>query len=401
MHPPPNTFLLFMLVAVTAIGPMAMQIFLPALPAIRDDFGVSAGTAQLAFSLSTFSIAVAMLAYGPLSDRYGRRPVLVAGLAIYLAGTAACLIASGIGTLILGRIVQAAGGCAGMVLARAMVQDLYGRERSATVLAYLTMAMVVAPMVAPAIGGFLTDGFGWRANFTFGTVLGIALVIGTVRAVHETHPHVGSAVRIGDMVRSFSRLFRNRAFGGYAFQCAFSISLFFSFLAGAPFITIEVMGRPATEYGLWFITISAAFMLGNFVAARTSVQIGMDRMIIGGASLALAGVLVALVLAFASVWTPAALFLPTALTAFAQGLSIPNAQAGAISSAPDIAGAASGLSGFLQMGLAAVFAQVVGLIQDGTPYPTLFAMLLCGVCSLGTILYATQGPDRRLAPARH
>lgn len=392
----PSAVLLFVLVVVTALGPFAMQIFLPALPAIRSAFGVGAGAAQLAFSLSAFSIAIATLAYGPLSDRHGRRPVLLAGLGLYLAGSLLCLVAPSIGVLVLGRIVQAAGGAAGMVLARAVVQDLYGRERAASVLAYLTMAMVVAPMIAPALGGVLTDHLGWRANFAAGAVVGLAALALGWQVLIETHAGRGMSIGPAAIVRSFANLLRNRAFTGYAFQGAFSLSLFFAFLAGAPFVMIEVMGRGATEYGLWFISISAAFMVGNFLAARVSGRVGLDRMIVIGAALALAGVLGALVLTLVLPWAPAALFLPMAFTAFAQGIAIPNGQAGAVAAAPEIAGAASGLAGFLQMAMAAVAAQLVGMIQDGTPYPTLAAMLVCAAGALLAITWALRArPPRR------
>ena len=164
--------LIAVLVVATAIGPFAMQIYLPALPAIQAGFGVSAGTAQLAFSLSAFSIAISTLFYGPISDRVGRRPALIGGLIVFLAGSAMCAIAPTITILIVGRIVQAAGGSAGLVLTRAIVRDRFGLERSASLLAYITLAMVAAPMLAPALGGLLADVAGWRAIFGLGLVLG-------------------------------------------------------------------------------------------------------------------------------------------------------------------------------------------------------------------------------------
>ena len=165
---------MIVLVLATALGPFAMQVFLPALPAIQEDFGVRAATAQLAFSLSALAIAVATLFYGPLSDRFGRRPALIGGLLVYLAGSLLCALAPTITLLIVGRVVQAAGGCAGIVLSRAIVRDLYGRDESAAMLAYITMAMVAAPMMAPVLGGLLTDLAGWRSVFLAGVGAGRA-----------------------------------------------------------------------------------------------------------------------------------------------------------------------------------------------------------------------------------
>src|ERR671912_626863 len=231
--------LLLVLIVATAFGPMAMQIFIPALPTIQERFGVSPATAQLTLSLSAFAIALATLAYGPLSDRFGRRPALLGGLLIYLAGSALCGLATSIEGLILGRVVQAAGGCAGIVLTRVIIRDLYDLDRSATMLAYVTMAMVVAPMLAPAVGG--------RGS---------------------------PAARVASR-HTFLRLLRSRPFLGYSLQVAFSIAFFYAFVAAAPFFVVRVLGQPAGEYGLLFILLPGTFMLGNFVSARVGAQVGI------------------------------------------------------------------------------------------------------------------------------
>ena len=386
--------LVLVLVLATAIGPFALQVFLPALPAIQAGFGVSAATAQLVFSLSAFSIAVSMLFYGPISDRIGRRPALIGGLTVYLAGSVICAVAPTISVLVVGRIVQAAGGCAGMVLTRAIVRDLYSLDRSATVLAYITMAMVAAPMVAPALGGLLTDLAGWRSVFVAGAALGILILV----AVHGGLPETANAIGPGrsrNPLHGFGPLLRSRVFMGYALQGAFSIAVFYAFLAAAPFLMLTVLHRPASEYGLMFIMISGAFMVGNFVAARYSARLGADRMILAGSLGSLIGTLVTLGLVLAGVWTPLAIFLPTSFGAFAQGVALPNTQAAFVSVDPQAAGTASGLGGFLQMGLAAVVAQIVGSIQDGTPYPMAIGMSLCAAAALISALVAIRSHRRR------
>lgn len=385
----PRLRFIAVLVLATALGPFAMQVFLPALPAIQDDFAVGAGTAQLAFSLSAFAIAFATLFYGPLSDRIGRRPALIGGLVVYLAGSLLCAMAASIGVLILGRIVQAAGGCAGIVLSRAIVRDLYEREQAATVLAYITMAMVVAPMLAPAIGGTLTDLLGWRLVFAAGTLLGAAILVAVWAELSETaapgRRSGGQSTR-----HSFKRLLRSPLFLGYALQGAFSMAVFFAFLAAAPYLMVRVLGQPASEYGVMFILVSASFMAGNFAAARLSTHLGSDRMMLLGSAGALAGAVILLLLTLVGIWTAWAIFLPAALSAFSQGLAMPNTQAAMVSVDPQAAGAASGLGGFMQMGMAALAAQVVGSIQNGTPYPMSIGMALCALASLAAALVAIR-----------
>jgi MFS transporter, DHA1 family, multidrug resistance protein len=393
--PAPSLRLVAVLVLATAIGPFALQVFLPALPAIQAGFQVSAATAQLVFSLSAFSIAVSTLFYGPVSDRVGRRPALIGGLIVYIAGSALCAVAPSVTVLILGRVVQAAGGCAGIVLTRAIVRDLYGLDRSATLLAYITMAMVAAPMVAPALGGLLTDAAGWRSVFAVGAALGVGILAAVHRGLPETARPAPGTAGAGNPFRGFGRLLRSPVFMGFALQGAFSISVFFAFLAAAPFVMVTVMRRPASEYGLMFVLVSAAFMAGNFLAGRYSARVGTDRMIVLGSLGSLAGALVTLGLMAAGHWTPWALFLPTSFGALAQGVALPNTQASFVGADPRVAGTASGLGGFLQMGLAAVVAQVVGSIQDGTPLPMAIGMSLCAAAALTSALVAVHHRAKR------
>jgi DHA1 family bicyclomycin/chloramphenicol resistance-like MFS transporter len=377
---------LFTLIAITAIGPFAMQMFVPSLPAIQAGFGVPVGLAQLALSLSILSIAVATLGYGPFSDRFGRRPVLIVGLVGYLVGTALCILAPSIWLLILGRIVQAAGGAAGMVIARAMVRDVFGRERMATVIAYLTMAMVVVPMVAPVAGGVVNDLAGWRAVFVVALLAGIATLAMVMAGLGETHHEREALPGMEAMLAGFGRLLAMPAFRGYALQAAFSVACFFAFMASAPYLVVNVMGRTTTEYGLWLMLVSVTFMAGNFIAARLTRRFGTDRMILLGSLMALAGALALSALAGAHVWTPAAIFGPTALIGLANGIAMPNAQAGAIGIDARLTGTASGLAGFLQMFIAAVFAQATGMLENGTPYPMAAFMTLAAALSLAAAL---------------
>ena len=385
MSRPGSPLFLFVLVALTALGPMSMQIFLPALPAIRNEFAITGAAAQATLSVSMLAIALSTLVYGPLSDRFGRRPIVIFGLVVYLVGSAICAAAPDIWTLVMGRALQGAGGASGMVLARAIVRDVYSRERSAAVIAYLTTAMAVAPMAAPAIGGVLTDFVGWRANFGFIGLIGLAIGVLVVVRLSETHTERETDFGFGEMMRGFARLLARPIFCGYALNAAFSLSVFFAFISGAPYVMVDVLHRPASEYGFYFILTATGFMSGSFVAAKVSERVGIDRMILLGSTISFAAVAITAGLLAAGLWHPMTLFGMAAVGAFAVGLSMPNAQAGAISVNPKAAGTASGLSGFIQMAVGAGVAQLVGTIHNGTPYPMIGVMLVCAALALAAI----------------
>ncbi len=385
MVAPQTRLFLLILVAVTAVQPLAMQMFVPSLPAIAADFGVPAGVAQLAFSLSILSMAATTLIYGPVSDRLGRRPVVLAGFALFLLGSLVCALAPTVEILIAGRVLQAVGGAAGMVLSRAIVRDIYDRDGAARAIAYITMAMVSAPMVAPVIGGVLTDWLGWRWIFWTAGLFGALVALVVYRFLTETLTVKPQPVSPAAMLRDCLRLLAIPAFSGYTFQAAFSMSVFFAFMAGAPYVMVDVMGRPATEFGLYFIPIAACYMVGNFAAARLSQRVGLDRMIVIGTLLALAAIAIIVALFLAGYWEPWALFGPFGIASIGNGLSMPNAQAGAVSVDPKVAGTASGLSTAVQLTMSALAAQAVGTMTNGTPYPTVGLMGGCALAALAAI----------------
>lgn len=380
-RPASSKALIALLIAITALAPVSLQIFIPALPAIQASFNTSAGITQLVLSLSIFANAIATLTYGPLSDRFGRRPVVLAGMLIFVAGSVLSSVAPTIGLLIAARIIQSAGAAAGMVLARAIIRDLYDREQAASAIAYLTMAMVVAPMVAPTIGALLIDQLDWRAIFWVMTVLGVLLTWQVRRGLMETRP-VRKNMGSSGLLTGAALLLQHPAFLAYMLQSTFAISTFFAFISGAPYFMIDILEQSATQYGLLFMLVSGGFMIGNFISARIGRRVGIDRLIWIGNVLALIGTLLTVVLMIAGHWTALALFGPMMITGFANGLSIANAQAGAISINPDLAGTASGLSGFSQMFIAALVSQAVGMLQNGTPYPMVGFMAGCAFLSL-------------------
>lgn len=374
--------LIFLLAMVSALGPAAMQILLPAIPILKDSFQVSTAVAQLTLSLSMAAIAVATLVYGPLSDRYGRKPVLIGGTVVTIIGSIMCIVAPDINTLIAGRIVQAAGGAVGVVVARAIVRDVYDAHESASVIATLVMVMVVLPMLSPAIGGELMIRLDWHAIFYLVAVISFILILLMMLSLPETLVEPQPFSGVGDMLRTYVRLMRQAEFCGYGFCLAFVSVVFFTFISAAPEIMVSVLHRPPNEYGYYFIVIPLGFMAGNYVTRRYGSRIGIQRMIDHGTLVSIIGVALAIALHWLGFTHPAALFLPVALAIFGNGITLPNAQAGAINAAPRFAGSASGLTGFMQMGFSALAAQLVAQLFNGTVYPMLLLMLAAAVLSM-------------------
>jgi len=377
-----NRTLIILLAAVSALGPMAMQIFVPSLPWIQRYFQVPTAESQLTLSLSLVSIAVSTLAYGPLSDRFGRRPALLGGFVIFLLGTLLCALAPNIWTLIAGRIVQAAGGAAGLVLARAIIRDMCSSVDAARYIATVFMVMVCAPMVAPAIGGVLQDWLDWRASFVFMMLVSAVLLVMIQRRLQETNRRLVMFTGVGQMIGAFGTLLRCPAFSGYAFHTAFSSVIFFTFVSAAPYVMADVMARPATEYGIYFIMISMGFMLGNFTTTRLCKILGINRMILIGTAVSITGILTAYGFIASGILTPVRLFASVGVAIFGNGMTMPNAQAAAINAFPNLAGSASGLTGFLQMFLSAVSSQLVALFYDGTAFPMIHLMMVASVLSM-------------------
>ncbi|MFN4275651.1 MAG: multidrug effflux MFS transporter [Ferrovibrio sp.] len=372
------------LVAMSAIGPMALNIFMPSMPGLARHFQVDYGLVQLTLTVYLIGLSVAQLVYGPLSDRYGRRPVLLWGLAIFCLGSLACTLAPSIEFLMVGRGLQAIGGCAGLVLGRAIIRDLYDRDRSAAMIGYVTMAMSLAPMFSPALGGYLDTLLGWRASFAFCVLAGAIVLAAVLLTLPETLAEPGLGEGIGPMLRSYASLLRSPAFCGYALQTAFTSGVFFAFIAGAPFVVVTVMGLPPSAYGLWFIVVSLGYLTGNFCTGRFAVRLGVDRMIAIGAIIGLLGILALATTGWLGLLTLPGLFLPMAVVALSNGLTLPNGTAGAVSVNPRAAGAAAGLSGALQMLVGAGAAVLVGYGQDLDPsqYPMIWTMLGSGLLAV-------------------
>ena len=363
----PRWYFFIALVSITFIGPLSIHLFIPAMPAVKEAFGVSTGMAQLTMSLAMFSMAFFTVAYGGLSDRFGRKRVLLGGLVLFTCGAASCMAAANMPMLLAGRILQGAGAGCGVVLARAIARDVYGQDRVAQVIAYLTAAYVLGPMLAPPIGGHLTVLFGWRALFVLASVVGLVVILAVAFAVPETRTRSAGAPR--GVFAGYKSLLRRPRFVGFMLQPGMMSAAFFTQATAASFLATEHLGADAAKIGLWFFAFPVGFMAGSFISGRVGARRSIEFMTILGGVIGVAnGALLIGWLYFGGI-SMAALYIPGMFVSLAQGLSMPYAQAGAMAVDTELAGSASGAVVFSQLFWPAALQQLTGLLADGTWVP--------------------------------
>jgi len=371
--------MLLLLIAITAVAPLTLNIPMPALPGMVRTLGTDVETVQLTLSLYLFVLAIAQLMHGALSDRFGRRRVVLGGFALAAAASLMAAAAPTIGTLIAARCLQALGASAGIVASRAIIRDLYERDQAASMIGWVTMAIMVVPMIVPWFGGILDTAFGWPSIFIFVAAVSAAVLVWSWVALPETlraRAAGASALRYREELKA---LCLSRSFLGYILCCATGSALFFATLGGAPHVVVTQMGRSPVELGLWLSTGAVGYMIGNYVSARWSPRFGIDPMIAWGSIIVLAGAVGTMTLVgLVPHWGPATIFAPQLLTAIGNGLVMPNAIAGAISVRPQAAGTASGITGFLQMAIGGAAAQVVGHILAPADTAMPLALVLLG-----------------------
>ena len=376
------------LMIVAAVSPLAINIFLPSIPKLVEFFKTDYATAQLGLSLFLAAMSVLQLIIGPLSDKYGRRPIMIGGITLFLVGTAICLQATTIELFLSGRLVQAFA-VAGIVLSRAIVRDLVSREKAASAIGYVTMGMAVAPMIGPAIGGLLDELYGWQSSFILLGVLGTIALGFVIVNVPETNANRGAPLL--SQLASYRLLLTTPAFWLYALTGATASGVFFGFLGGAPAIASGPLGLSPSSYGLWFAITAFGYLVGNFISGRYSERQGIRRMITMGTFIALSGCAMPFLL-FPTLGVSAlALFGPMLLVGIGNGMALPSTTAAAVSVRPEAAGAASGLIGALQTGIGAILSSLCGVVVAGGKAPIVFAAVIFGVGIISVIL-ATLKP---------
>src|SRR6202008_689177 len=374
--------LLALLIAMAGVGSLSLNILVPALPGLATKFAADPASVQLTVSLYLMGLAAAQLVFGPLSDRFGRRPVVLAGLALASLASTAAIFAANIASLVVARIAQSLGASTGQTIGRAIIRDLYDREHAAPMIGLVTSVVVLMPMVAPLIGGILDTLFGWEAIFVFCAGVSFTVFAWAALALPETRHLSPMPSWEGHFRPDLAALASSPRFFGYALCAGFGSAPFFSFLGGAPHVVVTLLGHTSAEYGLWFFIPSVGFMAGNFAVSRLAARFGIDALIWWGIALTIIGcVLNLLVYVALPGWEMATIFLPQIVIGVGNGLLLPTSVAGAVSIRPQVAGTASGLTGFIQMSVGALAAQLGGHVvaQAASATPMLLLTLFFGI----------------------
>lgn len=367
---------------------MAINIFLPVLPEIGRAFGASQATTQYVLTLFLMATAVIQLFVGPLADRFGRRPVLLATSLIFIAGTLICIFANSIEMLLIGRVLQASA-AACMALSRAIIRDLFDRSKAASMIGYVTMAMAVLPMVSPMLGGYVGEQFGWRATFVVLLVVGVLILAVVYWDLGETHTPVRNP--ISEQISDYFSLLKEPEIWGYFLCSTLASGAYFAFLGGAPFVGQKIMGLTPSTLGMYFGLLAIGYMMGNFISGRFSERMGIEPMMFFGGVFGTLGTAITIILMVNFPPVAGYLFFPMILVGLGNGMTLPNANAGAVSVRPELAGSASGLGGFLQIGGGAALAILAGnlITVENLAMPLYYIMFVTslGGCFIAAWMY--------------
>jgi DHA1 family bicyclomycin/chloramphenicol resistance-like MFS transporter len=370
------------LVLIAGIAAMSLNVFLPSLPSMARYFDVDYAVMQLSLSLYLAATAVLQLFVGPISDRFGRRPVMLVATAIFTAASFGALIAPDYTVFLICRMVQAVI-AAGFVLSRAAVRDMVPQDQAASMIGYVSMGMSLVPMISPVIGGALDEAFGWQASFVMLTVSGAAIFALIWYDMGETT--TTRATSFTAQFRQYPMLLTSQRFWGYCLAAGFSSGAFFAYLGGAPYVATTFYGMDAATLGLYFGTPALGYMAGNFLSGRYAVRYGVNRMVMAGSLTSACGMAVLLVLALLDLAGPTAFFGLMITVGIGNGLLTPSANAGMLSVRPELAGSAAGLGGSFMIAVGACLSALASWLlgpQTG-PLPLVGLMLLT---SLGAIV---------------
>ncbi|MEG9624167.1 multidrug effflux MFS transporter [Pseudomonas guariconensis] len=392
-----NLRIVLILGALSAFGPLAIDFYLPAFPAMAQAFGTDEKHVQTTLAAYFLGLSLGQLAYGPVADRFGRRTPLLFGITLFTLASLACAYAPNLQTLVLARFVQALGGCAGMVLSRAIVSDKCDPVASAKVFSQLMLVMGLAPILAPMLGGVLVNVSGWQSIFLALSLFSAACLLAVSLGLPESLPPDMPRQPLSGALRQYLRLLGDRVFLGHALTGGVAIAGMFAYIAGSPFVFIKLYGVPAEHYGWLFGTNAAGFILMAQVNARLLAKRGPAFLLARAVWLyLLAGLALLCVAALRpeSLWP---LLVPLFLCIASLGCIIPNASACAMSGQGARAGSASALMGCAQFSVAAGAAGLVGVLHDGSAVPMALVISLCGVLVVSVAMLTRRLQARRPA----
>ncbi len=385
----PSRTILLLLVVMNGVGPVSLYLLVPVLPLLAKSFGATISTVQLNVVLFMVGLAISQIVTGPLSDRYGRRPVLLAGLSLSVAATITCVFAQTLPQLVTARFFQALGAATGMVVCRAIIRDIYPREKIGGMISLVTGVMMIAQMISPLIGGVLDINFGWHSIFYFMAGASLLVTVGVALGLPETRRRRVFSDNAG-FTKDVQALSANRIFISYTLCQMLASAIIFIFAGGGPYIVVDQMGRSTAEYGLWYVTAGFAYMMGNLVSVRLSPLYGIDRMIWIGLALQIAGSIVNTIWGVTGLnLMPSWLFYTHMIVMFGNAFAMSNASAGALSVRPQAAGTAAGIMGFLQFGFGSLFSEL-GAFLGGhftTPLPVNIAILVTSAACAAVIIF--------------
>lgn len=383
---PPHIFTLVLLAGVSA---MNMSIFMSSLPQMTKDFATEYSIMQLSISLYLLFTAGMQIIIGPISDRFGRRPVVVGALSLFAVASIGCYFAQSIEVFLFFRMLQSSV-AAGMVLSRAIVRDVVPQDEAASTIGYVTMGMSLVPMFAPTVGGFLDEWFGWRSTFIFLTIFGVGLAALCWADQGETQK--GGGLKFREQIEGYPELFSSPRFWGYALAAALASGCFFAFLGGSPYVATEVFKLEPTTTRYLFGVPAIGYFVGNLLSGRYSVRFGVNQMVVFGTVSLTLGMALSLLLTFAGFGGPLTFFGCCLFVGLGNGMVLPNATAGLLSVRPHLAGTASGVGGAIMIGGGAGLAALSGSLLEGGngSYPLQWVMFISAALSVVAIAFVIQ-----------
>ena len=377
------------LILMAGIGALSLNVFLPSLPTMAEHFGVEYALMQLSVSAYLATTALVQVAIGPFSDRYGRRPVMIGTVVIFTIASVGAVYAPNFTVFLIFRLLQTAI-ATGFVISRAVVRDMVPQDQAASMIGYVTMGMSIVPMMGPAVGGVLDEAFGWQASFW--VLAGGGLLLFILLYFDQGETFTKREDGFAAQVHEYPKLLTSQRFWGYCLAAAFASGAFFAYLGGAPFVGTEVFAMEPAELGLYFGAPAIGYLIGNGLSGRYSVRVGVNRMVLIGALLTVAGMSTLMLLDLAGFSHPFVFFGFMIFIGLGNGILLPNANAGMLSVRPALAGSAAGLGGAFMIGGGAALSVVAGFVlgPDTGARPLIILMLLTTIASAVCALWVMR-----------